>query len=377
MDKSNRNKKEKTAVEGWLQNYYYTPRNVGSLGGANTLISSLPQNNKNINFIKQWLSSQRVYTLHAPARRRMPEYRCYNTVSMFFGYQFQADLCEMPPANNYRYILTVIDIFSRFAYAVPLTNKTGIVIKQAFNDHIFTSPLETPIFLQTDLGKEFYNATFMSYLKEKNVKLFSVKSNMKAALVERFNRTLKTRMYRYFTFKNSKTDWPLILDDLVHSYNNSPHRSLPKGLTPQMVKNSVDDKKITNKIRLYNIKMCKQKHHRKSSSASSGLKIGDTVRLSKIKHSIFSKGFEANWSEEIFSVTKISTTPPPVMYTVSDYKGQEIEGKFYRQELQKVTPPDEYPIEKIIRRDRRSGKYLVKFLGYDDHYWVDGISGAL
>jgi hypothetical protein len=369
MDESG-NKDDETVKDGdWLKEYYYKPSNIGSLGGMNALSSATQKNS----VIKQWLPSQRAYTLHAPVRRRMPEYRCYNTGSTFFGYQFQADLCEMPAANNYRYILTVVDMFSRFAYAVPLTNKTGVAIKQAFNEHIFTSPAETPIYLQTDLGKEFYNSTFINYLKEKNVKLFSVKSPMKAALVERFNRTLKARMYRYFTYKNNKMDWPHILSDLLHSYNNAPHRSLPKGVTPQMAKDAIDDKKVINQIHLYSMKMCKSKH-KKSSSL---LQIGDSVRLSKIKHSVFSKGFEANWSEEIFTVSKISLTPPPIMYTVTDYKGNEIEGKFYRQELQKVTPPDEYPIEKIIRRSKDGKKYLVKFLGYDDHYWVNKINSGL
>ena len=148
-----------------MQSLYYNPRATASLGGS----EAFSKHNNNIPDAKQWLMTQRAYTLHRPARRRIPEYRSYRTP--FYGYQLQADLCDMgnyiKGNRQYRYILTVIDIFTRYAWAVPLKRKTGMDIVEAFRKHIFSDhalPPPLPLYLQVDMGTEFYNRHFQNFL---------------------------------------------------------------------------------------------------------------------------------------------------------------------------------------------------------------------
>ena len=172
-----------------MESIYYSPRKVGSLGGVKPLALAVKED---FGKTQAWLSTQRAYSLHKPARRRMDIYRKYRT--SFYMYQLQADLVEMRKTAskniNYNYILTVIDLFSRYAWAIPIKRKTGVDILAAFQE-IFTTTTDTPIYLQVDQGTEFYNVIFKRFLRANNIQLFSVYSPQKAALVERFNRTLK------------------------------------------------------------------------------------------------------------------------------------------------------------------------------------------
>jgi hypothetical protein len=98
-------------------------------------------------------------------------------------------------------------------------------------------------------------------------------------------------------------------------------------------------------------------------------KIGDTVRISKYKN-VFQKGYLRNWTEEIFTITQQYPTHP-VTYGLSDLTGEEIKGKFYEPELQKVNKTDDvYEVERVIKTRKRGGKleYYVKWKGYPDKF---------
>ena len=103
-------------------------------------------------------------------------------------------------------------------------------------------------------------------------------------------------------------------------------------------------------------------------------KVGDTVRVSKYK-SIFTKGYEANFTEEIFKVSKVIRGDPNV-YEIEDHEGEPIIGKFYEQELSDVNKKDDdvYRVEKVLKRKKVRGKKmaLVKWLGYDSKHnsWI-------
>ena len=138
------------------------------------------------------------------------------------------DLCDMRALkefnNNNTFILTVIDVFSKFGFARVLPNKSGAIVLNAFID-ILEKSGKTPTRVNTDGGAEFSNALFRTKLKERNIDFIVTNSEMKAAVVERWNRTLKQKMWRYFTFANTfkYTD---IIDSLVDSYNKTPHRGI-------------------------------------------------------------------------------------------------------------------------------------------------------
>jgi len=184
-----------------LAELYYTPGGSVAYSSAAALARAarLP-----IPYIQQWLQSQRTYTLHRQARKR---YRTRRYRTMGLDHQWQADLVEMQPwatkNRNYRYILTVVDLLSRYAFARPLLRKTPEQVIEAFQS-IFQTEGRKPHFLQTDQGKEFENKPMRTFLGQHGIEQFSVKSPHKAAVVERFNRTLKEKMWRYLTYKTLK-----------------------------------------------------------------------------------------------------------------------------------------------------------------------------
>ena len=140
-----------------------------------------------------------------------------------------------------RYILTCIDVFSKRAWAVPLRTKTGRDVTQAFEQILSEQKCNM---VQGDKGAEFMNSTFQSMLRERGIKFYtSENEDIKAAVVERFNRTLKTKMFRYFTHENTRR-YVYVLPDLIHSYNNTHHRSI--GMAPVEV--NVDNEDVRNRL---------------------------------------------------------------------------------------------------------------------------------
>ena len=178
-----------------------------------------------------------------------------------------------------------------------------------------------PIKLQSDGGREFNNTTFKQYMKKKGIHYFTTKNETKCSIVERFNRTLKTQMWKYFTFKNSHV-YLNVLPKLVSSYNNTVHSSIK--MKP---KNADIFKQHIVLENLYG----KTSHG--ISTARTELKVGDNVRISKMKHT-FASGYEGNWSYEIFTIIKVINRIPPV-FIIKDFDGKEIEGVFYTKELPK------------------------------------------
>ena len=259
--------------------------------------------------------------------------------------------------KGFNYLLTVIDCFSKYAWAIPIKNKTAEEIINSF-DQIFKQ--RQPLKLQTDKGKEFINNKFQKFLKSKNIIWFSTNSEFKASIVERFNRTLKTKMWKYFTQVGNKK-WINIVDDLVYNYNNTYHRSIK--MTP------IEGSKKENETKVFkNLYPEEDK-----TNLVNRFKIGDKVRISKYKGT-FDKGYLPNWTTELFTVSKVFNTNP-VTYKVKDNNDDEIEGIFYEPELVKFDKQDQdYEVEKILKTRTKNGKkeYFVKWLGYPDsmNSWI-------
>ena len=180
-----------------LHQRYYDAKRVGSYGGVDALRRVVPEQN-----IERWLSKQDAYTLHKPVRRHFKR-RC--VVVCGPNQQWQADLVDMSRLkkvnNGTTFILTVIDVFSKLAWCVPLKNKSAASLVAAFTQLLGN---RAPNTLQTDKGTEFLNRPLQKLLKEHGVNHFATHNEeTKASIVERFNRTLKTRMWRYFTKNQS------------------------------------------------------------------------------------------------------------------------------------------------------------------------------
>lgn len=250
--------------------------------------------------------------------------------------------------KNYNFILTVIDCYTKFAYGFALRTKQGDEVSKAASS-IFAR--NSPNLLHVDRGREFYNKHFQALVKKYNIKMYSTFSALKASIIERFNRTLKARMFRQFTHRGSR-NWTSILPELINDYNNTLHTSI--GVTPSQA----NDNPSRVKLKYVTAKITKIK-----------FSVGDKVRISVYK-GVFTKGYLPNWSTEIFTIIKVNKTTP-CTFILQDYTGDSIAGGFYAEEIRKTQLPDDYLVEKIIRT--KGQRVFVRWLGFTDEHnsWVN------
>ena len=288
--------------------------------------------------------------LHKPIIRKFEKRKVYST---FKDNIWGVDLADMQLLSKYnkgiRFLLCVIDIFSKYTWVVPLKDKKGIRIVKAFQSILKQSnSSRKPNKIWVDKGSEFYNVYFKKWLRDDNIVMYSIHNEGKSVVAERFIRTLKSKIYKYMT-SISKNVYIDKLDDIVDEYNNTYHTTI------KMKPADVKDNTYINTGKEINNKDCK-------------FKVGDHVIISKYKN-IFAKGYMPNWSEEVFVIKKVKNTVPWT-YVVNDLNGEEIIGTFYEKELQK-TNQKEFRIEKVIRR--KGDKLYVKWKGYDNSFnsWID------
>ena len=234
-----------------------------------------------------------VEELHKPARRNYPR-RKYDIRGL--DETWQADLVEIQPYSRenkgYKYLLTVIDVFSKFAWAIPILNETGENVSIAMKSIL--SKGRKPKNLHTNQDKEFYNAKFQSLMQKYKINLYSTYSNLKASICERFNRTLKNAMWKKFSLRGNYK-WLDILPELIASYDNRKHRII--GMKPKDV-TKTNTSQVLQKFTQARKPMKKSR-----------FKIGDKVRVTLMKH-VFEKGYTPNWTTEIFTITRVVYTNP-------------------------------------------------------------------
>ena len=224
-----------------------------------------------------------------------------------------ADMQSLSKKNKgIKYLLCAIDLYSKYAFVVPLKDKKGISVTNGFNKKIKKSGRK-PNKIWVDQGNEFYNHVFKKCLSINNIIMYSTYNEGKSVVAERFIRTLKNKLYKHMT-ATGKNVYYDVLDDIVNKYNNTKHNTIK--IKPK----DVGD----NNKRVYI-----DEHNEKRSR----FKVGDRVRISKFKN-IFTKGYSPNWSKEIFIVNKINDTVP-YTYNIKDLNGEKIIGRFYDRELQK------------------------------------------
>ena len=276
--------------------------------------------------------------------------------------QWQADLVDMGAFAKFndgnRYLLTCIDILSKYAWVVPIRTKTGANIIEAFKGIFKTG--RRPLYLQTDEGTEFLNKPFQTFLKANVVFFFHTFNETKASVIERFNRTFKGRMYKYFTAKNTRR-YLDSLPALVRGYNRAYHRSIRRAPIEVTSRNQKEVRQT-----LYGLPTLRRRKYR--------YQVGDLVRISKTKGK-FEKSYLPNWSTEMFRIARRHPRQP-VVYTLEDLNGDRLDGTFYETELQPVTSPTDryYHVEKILKTETRRGKpyYFVQWRGWPASFnsWV-------
>ena len=289
--------------------------------------------------------------LHKPVKRK---FRKRRVLVSGIDKIWAADLADMQALSKenegYKFLLLVIDTFSKYGWIVPLKNKKGETIVKALKE-IFKESGRRPDKLWTDKGREFFNKDVRDL-----VYLYATENEEKSSIAERWIRTMKEKMFKYFT-DNNTYNYIDALPELVEDYNNTVHSSTK--LTPTDA--SKEENELTVWRNLYPDRY-------KTSRLNPKFSVGDKVRITK-KKEVFEKGYTTRWTEEIFTIKEIRETNP-ITYKLEDLQGEEIEGTFYEPELQK-TEQQIYRIEKIIKKEK--GRSFVKWKGYPDKFnsWVD------
>ena len=249
--------------------------------------------------------------LHKPVIKKFKKRKVY---LQFKDNIWGVDLAGMQSLSKknkgIKYLLCAIDLYSKYAFIVPLKDKKGISTVNGFNKRIKQSHRK-PNKIWVDQGGEFYNHVSKKWLSDNDIIMYSTYNEGKSVVAERFIRTLKNKLYKHMT-ATGKNVYYDVLDDVVNEYNNTKHNTI------KMKPVDVEDNK-----RVYI-----DEHNEKDGR----FKVGGRVRISKFKN-IFAKGYTPNWSKEIFIVDKINDTIP-YTYNLKDLNGEEIIGSFYDKELQ-------------------------------------------
>ena len=315
--------KERTKIrKRMLRDIYYDPAHPAGLGTAEKLFQAGRKKDKYLTReeVQKWISKQRAHYLSKTVRK-FPRRK---VLVRGIRHQYQADLMDFSAIANYnfgyKYVLTVIDCFSRKAFALPLKSKKGFVLRRALATAF--ENLGTPKKIQTDQGSEFFNQEVKQLLRENDVAHFYTNQELKAQMVERFNRTLRNKIAKYIFAKDNLRFAPH-LKDFIHSYNNSVHSSLKK-FTPNQV-----NKRNEQEVRdiLYKDYFSKKKNLHK-------FKIGQQVRPI-IKRDRFKK-MEKQFKEDIFIVTDQVESFPPTYQLKKESNNTAVKGIFYEKQLQEV-----------------------------------------
>ena len=371
-----RKKIKQSSIDKRIEKIYNTPNQPGSYAGLSSVYHSVNRDKENKYIPKsrvlKWLKSNRSYSMYEVPRRK---FKRRKVVVSGLGVQWQADLVDMRLSKDDKFdvvrqnqlkpedqgkskipgatfFLSIIDVFSKFAYVRPLLTKEGINVTQAFED-IKKAGAKLPIKLQTDKGTEFRNSHFRSWCEKNGISHFhSEDDTMKGQIVERLNYEIEKKIHKYFA-ANLTVRWVDVVQELTESYNKTYNRNI--GMAPSEVT-------YDNQHEVF-----QQLHPPEPLTipkAQMRYKIGDYVRLAA-KKGVFDRGYKSQWSPEVFTVADVQQTGNGqiVIYRVNDLNKEPIIGTFYYHELRAATKPG-YIIDYVI--STKGDKSLVKWLDRPD-----------
>ena len=276
--------------------------------------------------IKEFLQSYNLHSVNKRiSKKKFPRRR---VIARFPFDVWMCDLAEYQQFrfhnSGFRFILVVIDCFTKMVYVEPLKRKTKEETASAIEKII--SRAEPPVMLVTDGGKEFFNQDFSNVMQSYNINHFKTPTltKFKASLAERVIRTIKTKIHRYFQKTKSKR-WIDVVQQIVDNYNNTPHSS--HGSKPIDVNNE-------NRREIY-----KKLYPLAKVNIECKLNEGDRVRTLRTKTE-FEKGYTPNWSSEIFIIVKRLKSNAVCWYKLSTINGDSVPGIWYYHQLNLVTRYD-------------------------------------
>lgn len=372
-------------LDSKLKDVYYNLKNGGAYQSAEKIYQTLkktdPGDVPSLYKIRRWLEKIDDYNLQRPVKRKIKRVKII--VSEPFE-QFDADLMDVSNIakdnDNIRFLLVVIDIFTRYLWILPLKNKLGKTVAEAF-EKIFREG-KVPLKVSTDAGTEFKNKNVQKVFKKKNIyhHIYLNADSSKASMAERVNLTFRRMMFRYFTKKRTYR-YVDVLQELVASYNATPHRSL-NNTAPK----DVNDANKHDLWAYMYIKKPKRNENQGENGNESKMsqrkrskrflfKVNDMVRLSHLKKP-FQRAYQQQWTSEIFKIHKRFLLHGKIFYKVRDFLDGEIKGNFYSSELQRVQKDEDalWYVEKILKRRTRNGQReaYVKFQDWDNRFcqWI-------
>ena len=342
-------------------NKLYHSDNPFSFGSRQRVLDNIDSTKDEIS---KHLRKNDIYT-------RYKQYKKSRKYSPIYVYKkrelFQADLVaftnpEYIKANDgYKYLFTVIDVFTKYAWVYPLKSKDCESTKKCFED-ILSKCGKQPEKLQTDRGSEFVCAKFKNFLKSQNIHHYVSYSDRKCPVVERFNLTIQQILYKILD-KNESFRWIDFLDKAMKIYNTRKHTTIK--LSP------VDAEKGENETSVRKVFL---KRYRKAGlkPPKPKYKVGDTVRIWKFKR-VFDRGYHENFTTQYFKIRKVMTNLPVVRYELEDILGEKIIGSFFENELVPFEGMEFHRIKVIDSKGKgKNKKYLVHYLGWPEKFneWV-------
>lgn len=344
---------------GKLEDIYYDVSHPAGFSSVNKLYEYVKDDGYSRKQIIDWLKAQEPYTLHRSLKRN---FRTNRVVVSGISELHDLDLADMRSISeyndNYKYLLVMIDCFSRYAWVKLLKNKSGNEVTRVMGEMLNESRI--PSLIRVDRGSEINNKQFDKLMLDHNIHKYKTSNIQKANYAERFIKTLKSRIYRYFSYKQNYR-YIDVLQDIVKAYNASKHSALgiaPKNVTKQ------NEREVWWKLYWPKKEYAKQYYK---------FKVGDKVRISYLKKQ-FMRAYDQTFTGEIFIITSRFKRNGIPIYHLKDYNDQIVFGTFYQQELQLVIPPTTWKVSKILKT-RKKGKnkeHLVRWLHFPPAFdsWI-------
>lgn len=357
-------------IDQLLENTYFNLSKAGAYYSADKLYQVLKS--KGItdigkNTVRKWLEHHDSYSLRKEPRHRFKRAR---VVVSGIDDQFDMDLADVSNIKSENsgvsFLLVVIDIFSKYLWVEPLKNKTSNEVLKALQKILNKGRIPNKI--RSDKGQEFQSKVMKNFLKSKNIKFFSTQnSDTKANFSERCIKTIRGLIWKYFT-KQRTHRYIDVLQDIITTYNATPHRSL-NNIAPKDV-NNINEADIWAFMYLKPKKVSIRPRKFR-------FKVGDMVRLSRI-NMVFDRSYDEHFTREIFKIRKRFRMQAIPMYRIENYVlNESITGNFYESELTRVKKAENsmWYIEKKIKKRKKNGKnqWYIKFEGWPDKYnqWID------
>lgn len=365
-------KPSKEVREDYLDSKYTAVSGAGSYLGAEKLYDVVREEGLYyITFkeIQEWLQEHRSYSLHRRVRKVRNRRR---VIVAGIDDQFEADLAILNAPeyvdNNdgFKYLLVVIDVFTRYLWVRPLKDKFSTTVIKAF-EKIFKQNGRRPRRLRTDRGTEFTAKQSTDFFANQNIAQFFTNNEVQANYVERVIQTLKKKIFRYLV-ANHTLRYIDVLPKLVESYNKTWHhgiRAIPKQITQK------DEKRLWWQMYWPKEPFDQRLVKTKQKPVKFAFNIKDKVRISLLRNA-FRREYDQRWSGEVFLIFERFQDQGIPLYKLTDYMGEEMTGSYYQNELQKITvPPDTlFIVDKIVDRQKRKGVPYVKvsYFGWPSKY---------